>query len=106
MPSMAVPLTIVLLGVAAWRRLRAGERLGTRTFNTLIPLLPYLIVVSLSVLWSTATDGAVSSAIDLAKNVLVFWVLVELLHNQDTYRATCLALVAVAGTLSLLSIHQ
>ena len=106
LPSMAVPLTIVLLGVAAWRRLRAGERLGTRTFNTLIPLLPYLMVVSLSVLWSTATDGAVSSAIDLAKNVLVFWVLVELLHNQDTYRATCLALVAVAGTLSLLSIHQ
>jgi putative inorganic carbon (hco3(-)) transporter len=106
LPSLVVPFAVVLLGYAMWRRLLAGERLGPKTFNTVFPLLPYLVVVSLSVIWSSFTDGALSTTIDLSKNLLIFWVLVELLHNQRTYKAACVALVLVAGTLSVLSIHQ
>ena len=79
-----------------WRRLMAGERLGLATFKTLFPLLPYLVVVSLSVLWSSFTDGAVKTAVELSKNLLIFWVLVELLHCQTTYKAASVALVLVA----------
>jgi O-antigen ligase len=106
LPSLAVPFAVILLGVAMWQRLVAGERLGPTTFKTVFPLLPYLAVVSLSVLWSSFTDGAVRTAVDLSKNLLVFWVLVELLHGQTTYKAACVALVLVAGALSLVSIHQ
>jgi putative inorganic carbon (HCO3(-)) transporter len=106
LPSLAVPFAVVLLGAALWRRLLAGERLGLTTFNTLFPLLPYLVVVSLSVLWSTVADRAVSTAVDLSKNLLIFWVLVEFLHRQATYKAACVALVLAAGGLSLLSLHQ
>jgi O-antigen ligase len=106
LPSLAVPFALVLLGAALWRRMVAGERLGARTFNTLFPLLPYLAVVSLSVLWSSSTERALSTVIDLSKNLLIFWVLVEFLHRQDTYKAACVALVLVAGGLSLVSLHQ
>jgi O-antigen ligase len=106
LPSLAVPFAVVLLGVALWRRLRAGERLGPATFKALFPLLPYLVVVCLSVLWSTAPDRALSAAIDLSKNLLIFWVLVELLYRHTTYKAACLALVLVAGALSVVSMHQ
>jgi O-antigen ligase len=106
LPSLAVPLAVLFLGAALWRRLLVGERLGSRTFSTLFPMLPYLAVVSLSAVWSASIEGAVTEAIDLSKNLLIFWVLVELLHSQPTYKAACLALVLVAGLLSLLSIHQ
>jgi len=106
LPSLAVPLTVVLLGAALWRRLLAGERVGPMTCNTLFPLLPYLLVVSLSVLWGDVTDGALNTAVELIKNLLIFWVLVELLRSQPAYKAACIALVLVAGALSLLSIHQ
>jgi putative inorganic carbon (HCO3(-)) transporter len=106
LPSLAVPFAIVLLGAAMWRRLLAGERLGPTTFNTLFPLLPYLVVVTLSVLWSASADRALSAASELSKNLLIFWVLVEFLHPQTTYKAACVALVLVAGALSLVSLHQ
>jgi O-antigen ligase len=106
LPSLAVPFAVILLGVAMWRRLLAGERLGAKTFNTLFPLLPYLVVVSLSVLWSASMERALSAAIDLSKNLLIFWVLVEFLHRQNTFKAACVALVLVAGVLSMISVHQ
>jgi putative inorganic carbon (HCO3(-)) transporter len=106
LPSLVVPVAGVLAGAALWRRLRTGERLGLSTFRSMFPLLPYLVVVGVSVLWSTVPDDAVGTAVELAKNVLLFWVLVELLHSQTTYKAACVALVLVAGALSLLSIHQ
>jgi O-antigen ligase len=106
LPSLAVPFAVILLGAAMWRRLLAGERLGAKTFNTLFPLLPYLVVVSLSVLWSASMERALSAAIDLSKNLLIFWVLVEFLHRQNTFKAACVALVLVAGVLSMISVHQ
>jgi O-antigen ligase len=106
LPSLAVPFAVILLGVAMWRRLLAGKRLGAKTFNTLFPLLPYLVVVSLSVLWSASMERALSAAIDLSKNLLIFWVLVEFLHRQNTFKAACVALVLVAGVLSMISVHQ
>jgi O-antigen ligase len=106
LPSLAVPFAALLLGAAVARRLLAGERLEPSTFSALFPLLPYLVVVSLSVLWSTSPDRALSAATDLSKNLLVFWVLVELLHSLTTYKAACVALVLVAGALSVMSIHQ
>jgi O-antigen ligase len=106
LPSLAVPFAVVLLGAAMWRRLLAGERLGAKTFKTLFPLLPYLVVVSLSVLWSASMERALSAAIDLSKNLLIFWVLVEFLHRQNTFKAACVALVLVAGVLSMISVHQ
>jgi putative inorganic carbon (HCO3(-)) transporter len=106
LPSLAVPFAVVLVGAVIARRLRAGERLGPRTFSALFPLLPYLVVVMLSVLWSSSPDRALSAAIELSKNVLIFWVLVELLDCQATYKAACVALVLVAGGLSAVSIHQ
>jgi O-antigen ligase len=106
LPSLAVPFAVILLGAAMWRRLLAGERLGAKTFNTLFPLLPYLVVVSVSVLWSASMERALSAAIDLSKNLLIFWVLVEFLHRQNTFKAACVALVLVAGVLSMISVHQ
>jgi O-antigen ligase len=106
LPSLAVPFAVVLLGAAMWRRLLAGERLGAKTFNTLFPLLPYLVVVSLSVLWSASMERALSAAIDLSKNLLIFWVLVEFLRRQNTFKAACVTLVLVAGVLSMISVHQ
>jgi O-antigen ligase len=106
LPSLAVPSAVVLLGAAMWRRLLVGERLGPRTLNTLFPFLPYLVLVSMSVLWSTFPDRAVNTAVDLSKNLLIFWVLVEFLQRQTTYKAACVALVLVAGALSLVSLHQ
>jgi O-antigen ligase len=106
LPSLAVPFAVVLLGAAMWRRLLAGEHLGAKTFKTLFPLLPYLVVVSLSVLWSASMERALSAAIDLSKNLLIFWVLVEFLRRQNTFKAACVALVLVAGVLSMISVHQ
>ena len=106
LPSLVLPLAVVLVGAALWRRLRGGERLGPMTFAALLPYLPYLSVVSLSALWSNVADNAVNAAVELTKNLLIFWVAVELLHSQPAYKAACIALVLVAGTLSLLSIHQ
>ena len=44
-----------------------------------------------------SAERALSAAIDLSKNLLIFWVLVEFLHRQTTYKAACVALVLVAG---------
>jgi O-antigen ligase len=68
--------------------------------------LPYLVVVSLSALWSASPDLALSSAVDLSKNLLIFWVLVEFLQRQTTYKSACVTLVLVVGALSLVSLHQ
>src|SRR5262249_12045409 len=43
---------------------------------------------------------------DLAKNLLICWVLIELVSSLSALVACCLALVLTAGTLSVLSVYQ
>jgi O-antigen ligase len=106
LPSLAVPCAVALLGLSVGRRLVAGERIGPATFQRVFPLLPYFAVVSLSALWATAPDRSLSSAGDLAKNLLICWVLIELMSSLNPLVAGCLALVLVSGALSLLSVYQ
>jgi O-antigen ligase len=106
LPSLVVPCALALLGLAIGRRLLAGERIGLTTFRGVFPMLPYFAVVSLSALWATAPERSLTSAGDLAKNLLIFWVLIELMSSLSALTACCLALVLVAGALSSLSVYQ
>jgi putative inorganic carbon (HCO3(-)) transporter len=106
LPSLAVPFAIGFMCVSIARRLWIGERLGVTTFRRLFPVLPYLAVVSLSVLWASAPDRALTTAIDLAKDLLIFWVLIELIDHLATLKACCLALTLVAGSLAAVSVYQ
>ena len=106
LPSLALPFAIGLLFLSIWKRLAKGERISLATFSHAAPVVPYLIVVSLSTLWATAPDRALSTAVDLAKDVLIFWVLVELIHSVRTLKMCCLALTFVTGALGALSVYQ
>jgi putative inorganic carbon (HCO3(-)) transporter len=106
LPSIALPFAIALLGLTVGRRLLAGERISATTFSGLFPLLPYFVVVSLSSLWAASPERVLASAGDLAKNLLIFWVLVELMTSLSTLKTCCLALMLVAGSLSSLSVYQ
>jgi putative inorganic carbon (HCO3(-)) transporter len=97
---------VALLGVSIGRRVMAGERIGPSTFRGLFPLLPYLAVVSLSAVWANAPDRSLTAAAELAKDLLIFWVLVELISSQSTFKSCCVALTLVAGALSSLSVYQ
>src|SRR5215472_4824093 len=106
LPSLAVPCALALLGLSIGRRLLAGERIGLATFERVFPLLPYLAVVGVSALWATAPERSLASAEDLAKNLLICWVLIELVSSLSALVACCLALVLTAGALSVLSVYQ
>src|SRR5262249_19800012 len=75
LPSLVVPSAVALVGLILGRRLLAGERVDATTFRGLFPMLPYMAVVGLSVLWATAPERSEGGAADLAKNLLIFWVL-------------------------------
>jgi putative inorganic carbon (hco3(-)) transporter len=106
LPSVAVPCGIGLLCLSLGRRILAGERITVTTFRGLFGFLPYLTVVGLSAVWATDPDRAVTTAIDLGKDLLIFWVLVELIADSRILKACGLALVLTAGVLSLLSVSQ
>jgi O-antigen ligase len=106
LPSLAVPVAIALVVVSIGRRLVAGQRTTATTFRAVFPLLPYFAVVTLSALWATAPERTMTAAVDLAKNLLVFWVLVELVTSVSALAACCIGLVLVAGALSSLSLYQ
>jgi O-antigen ligase len=106
LPSLVVPSALGLIGLALLRRLNAGERIGLRTFSQLFPLLPYFAIVTLSATWAAEPGRAQSTAVDLGKDLLIFWVLVELITSVGILRACCVSLCLVAGALSALSIYQ
>src|SRR5581483_9029105 len=106
LPSLAVPFGVLLIGLSMARRLAAGERIGAHTFRGLFPVLPYLTLVALSPLWADAPERALASAVDLAKDLLIFWVLVELISDLRTLKSCCMALTLVAAGLAALSIFQ
>jgi putative inorganic carbon (hco3(-)) transporter len=106
LPSLAVPVAVALVGISIARRLVAGERISPTTFHAVFPLLPYFAVVSLSAVWATAPERAMTAAVDLAKNLLIFWVLVELVSSLSALTACCIALVLVAGALGSLGLYQ
>ena len=106
LPSLVVPFAVGLICLSMLRRLAAGERLNAATFRRLFPVLPYLAVVGLSLFWASAPDVTLTTAFDLAKDLLIFWVLVELIGHVRTLKACCLALTFVAGTLAALSVYQ
>jgi putative inorganic carbon (hco3(-)) transporter len=106
LPSLAVPFALGLLGVALWLRIASLERIGLRTFRRAWPVLPYLTIVSLSAAWASDAGRSLSTAVDLAKNVLIFWVLVESISSARALKMVCLVLVLVAALLSGLSIYQ
>ena len=106
LPSLAVPCALGLVGVSLWRRIAAGERLGITTFRRLWPVLPYLLVVTASALWAEASGPALESAVELAKDILIFWVIVELISDTHTLKQCCVVLTLVAGALGALSTYQ
>jgi putative inorganic carbon (hco3(-)) transporter len=106
LPSVTVPVAVALVGLAIGRRLRAGERINATTFREVFPVLPYFAVVSLSALWATAPERTVTTAVEMAKNLLIFWVLVELVTSVRALTACCIAVVLVAGALSSLGVYQ
>lgn len=103
LPSLTVPFALGLIGMSLWRRLEAGERLGVRTLRGLVPVVPYLAVVSLSAFWATAPQRALQTAIDLTKDLLILWVLVELIASIPLLKACCLSVVLTAGVGSVAS---
>jgi putative inorganic carbon (hco3(-)) transporter len=106
LPSLAVPFGVGLICWSMARRLAAGERIGANTFRRLFPVLPYLTIVSLSTLWADAPERALSSAVELAKDLLIFWVLVELIADVPTLKSCCMILTLVAAGLAAVSIFQ
>jgi putative inorganic carbon (hco3(-)) transporter len=106
LPSLAVPFAIGLLGVALARRLVAGERIGAATFRGLLPVLPYVAVVVASIAWSAFPDRALTTAVGLLKDVLIFWVIAETLRRPGTLKAGLYALMLAVAALSLVSLHQ
>jgi putative inorganic carbon (HCO3(-)) transporter len=106
LPSLAVPFAVGLICFRLAQRLALGERLNLATFLRLLPFLPYAIVVTLSALWATAPDVTLTTAFDLTKNLLIFWVLVELIGSVRTLRACCLALTLATAGLAGLSVYQ
>src|SRR6266540_3769844 len=59
-----------------------------------------------SALWAGDAGPSLQTAIDLAKDLLIFWVLVELISQTHTLKLCCSALTLVAGALGALSIYQ
>jgi putative inorganic carbon (HCO3(-)) transporter len=106
LPSLAVPFAAALVLLVVGRRLISGERIDATTLRGVFPLLPYFAVVSLSALWAVDPQRTVGGAAELAKNLLIFWVAVELIRSLRVLTACCLALVLSAGALSAISVYQ
>jgi putative inorganic carbon (hco3(-)) transporter len=106
LPSLTVPFAIALILLACAQRLARGERIDASTFRRMWPMAPYVLIVAGSALWATEPDLSLTALGDLIKNVLIFWVLAELITDTRTLRWCCLILTLVAAALSAISLYQ
>ena len=105
-PAVALPIGLGLILASLGRKLLAGERIELSTFRDLYPAIPYTLVVLLSWLWSAVPERALYAGIGLLKDLLVFWVLADVLRHPWSLRRACYVMVLTAGGLSLISLHQ
>jgi hypothetical protein len=72
----------------------------------MFPVLPYLMAVGLSTLWSTYPERAIDTLVELVKNVAIFWIIVETIRTRRAVERSMVILVGTAGLLGAVSLHQ
>src|SRR5581483_11553989 len=65
LPSIALPFGCLLLLFSLARRIQAGQRITAAAVLPLLPVLPYALVVLLSVFWSIYPERALDQSLEL-----------------------------------------
>jgi O-Antigen ligase len=106
-PSVAQPLVLLLAATVFIRRTRAG---GSRSFAACAGFWSaaavYLAVVVASSIWATDGGAAAHQATNLAKDLLIVYVIAEVFDATDGQRLATWALIAGASVLAALSVLQ
>jgi putative inorganic carbon (HCO3(-)) transporter len=105
-PSIATPLTILLAVGWVGQKLLRERRLSWSVLSSLTPVAAYLVVASMSLLWTEDVASTWDSLVILVKDVAIFWVVAEIVSTYRLIRPAALALVLTAGVLAIIGIHQ
>lgn len=107
LPSVAQPLVLFLAAMTFYRRCREG---GSRSLAAQAALwgamVLYMATTLASVIWAVDTTVAFAQASDLAKNLLIVYIIVETFDTQRSLRMAIWALIAAAALLAGLTVFQ
>src|SRR5215831_13353561 len=100
LPSIAQPLVLLLAGAMFIRRTAMG---GARSIPSLAgvwsAMALYLAVLLASAVWAQNADAALQEAINLLKNLLIVYVIVETFETPLSLRLGVWALIAAGALL-------
>jgi O-antigen ligase len=105
-PSIAQPLTVLIAVAILLSRVRARSHAVLRCVSFWSAAAMYLAVVLGSAIWAHDSHAALHQATDLAKNLLIVYVLVEAFATRRSQRIAVWTLVVTAACLAALSVAQ
>ncbi len=106
-PSLAQPLVLLVAVVVFVRRTRGGSSRSfgpNATFWSAAAV--YLAVVTASAIWATDGHAAVGQAGELARNLLIVYVVAEVFETRQAQIVAVWAFLAAGGALAALSVVQ
>ncbi len=105
MPSISKPLAVLLIGMIIFRRF-TGKHTPLVYDSTTWWMLAYLFVGSLGLWYARDTTLATEYTIDLAKHVLMYVVLINLITTTASFKLAVYLMLAFGALLGSLTMYQ
>ncbi len=104
-PSVSKILAVILASLLIWRRFTAHR--VPLVYDTIIWwLLAYLLISCLGLWYASEPERTVRRVIDVAKNMVVLVVLINLLRSAKSFELAVWLLLAVGALLGSLTVYQ